>query len=156
MFEGQIKQTDAMTVAYLAMRGSYSQIPESLGRLYGWVAQTGMTPVGMPQSVYHTTPGDGPEEEWAWEVWAPVAPDVEPQEADETGLGIKEVPAGKAAAAMHIGPYETIDQTYGALADWIEGKGLRVSGPPREVYLSDPAEVAPEDTQTEILFPILD
>ena len=78
MFEGKVVQTDPITVAYLPMTGPYSQIAEGYGKLYGWVAQAGLVPMGMPQSVYITSPREVPEDQAEWELWAPVGADVEP------------------------------------------------------------------------------
>ncbi|MBI5069435.1 MAG: GyrI-like domain-containing protein [Deltaproteobacteria bacterium] len=42
---------------------------------------------------------------------------------------------------------------YEEIAAWIRSKGLAVSGPPEEFYLSEPG-TPPEETLTEIHFPV--
>ena len=57
-----------------------------------------------------------------------------------------------AACIIHHDSYDTFDQSYAALAAWIEANGYRVAGPPREIYLT-----APEEGKlpvTEIQFPV--
>jgi len=154
MFDPGIKQTEPMTVAFLAMKGAYSQVPEGLGRLYGTVAQMGLRPVGMPMAVYFTDPSEGPESEARWELWAPVAGELEQRPPDDDGFGIKALPAETVVFAMHRGPYELLGETYDRLATWLETEGHAMAGPPREAYLSDPSTTAPEDYLTEVQFPI--
>jgi effector-binding domain-containing protein len=56
------------------------------------------------------------------------------------------------AAAVHAGPYDEVVAAYEALSAWIEGHDERQGGPPREVYLNEPAEgVVP---LTEVLIPL--
>ncbi|MDO8880518.1 MAG: GyrI-like domain-containing protein [Coriobacteriia bacterium] len=155
MFEAEIKQSEAQTVAYLPMRGAYSQTPEGYGQLYGWIAQHGLTPAGMPAAVYLTMPPETPESEARWELWAPIAGDAAEQEPDAAGVGVRHVPSTTVASTVHTGPYETVAPTYDALWTWIAAQGYRPAGPPMEVYYSDPATVAPEDYMTEIRIPIV-
>ena len=153
MLEATIKQKEPMTVAVLPMRGPYAQVPEGYGRLYGWIAQHGLQPAGMPEAVYFTSPAEVPESEAVWELWAPIAGDAEIP-PDESGIGTRLVPATTMASAMHKGPYDTIESTYAALAGWVAQQGYRLAGPPHEAYYSDPNDVPPEETLTEILFPV--
>lgn len=65
------------------------------------------------------------------------------------------LPAGRAAVAIHRGPYDRLPATYQAIEEWISGKGLAAAGPPREVYLTDPGERPdPETWETQIIQPI--
>ena len=153
MFEATIKQAEPKTVAVLPMHGSYEQIPEGYGRLYGWIAQHGMQPAGMPEAVYLTMPDPTGESEALWELWAPVAGDAEIA-PDESGIGTRRVPATTVASTMHKGPYDTIEPTYDALAKWVTEQGYQMAGPPHEAYYSDPEEVPPEEYLTEISFPV--
>ena len=153
MFEPSIKQTEPQSVAYLSMKGPYSLIAESYGRLYGWVGQQGLEPVGMPAAVYLTMPGQTPESESLWELWAPVA-GGQACEPDEQGIGIKCLGAETVASAMHKGPYDQIGPVYEQLYGWLGQQGYRPAGPPRELYFSDPEEVPPEEYLTEVQMPV--
>lgn len=154
MFEASIKQTYPMTVAFISMRGPYAQIPEAFGRLDDWLSERGLMPAGMPEGVYLNDPQCTPGAEAVWELWAPVADGTPPFEAGDDGLGVKVVPAGTVVSAMHRGPYDTIAPIYDALAGWVAANGYVLAGPPREIYYSDPDEVAPEETLTEVQFPV--
>lgn len=131
MIDVQLKTTEPETVAYIAMRGAYDQMPEAMGRLYGWVAQHGMQPVGMPVGVYLTDPSL-PGVDPVWELHAPVGGDIIDLPVDATCCGTKHVDPHLVAYAIHRGPYESVGATYGELATWIAangwtaGRGVRV------------------------------
>jgi effector-binding domain-containing protein len=154
MLEPQTVQIEPMTVAYLEMRGAYSQVPAGFATLYQWLATMGLTPAGMPQAVYNPNPAEVPEAESRWELWAPVAPEAAPRATDGQGCGVKVVPARTVARAVHKGPYDAIDETYAALWSWVAEHGHEVIGPPEEAYLTDPNEAPPEEYLTQISFPI--
>jgi effector-binding domain-containing protein len=152
MFDAQVRQAEPETVAYITMHGSYDQIPQGYGALYGWLAQHGLQPTGPPHAVYLTPPA--PEvEDPVWELWAPVADtgDIQP---DSMGVGVKHVPEHTVAVTMHKGSYDALPATYDSLMQWAAGQGYVLAGPPEEVYFSDPNEVAPEEYLTEIRFPV--
>ena len=48
-----------------------------------------------------------------------------------------ELPATRVAAMVHDGPFDDLDQTYGALGTVVAELGLGVEGPIREIYLAD-------------------
>ncbi len=153
MIDVQLKTTEPETVAFIAMSGPYDLIPEAMGKLYGWVGQHGMQPVGMPAGVYLTDPSVG-QAEAKWELRAPVAGVVQDRPVDETCCGVKHVDPHLVAFAMHRGPYDTVASTYAELAAWIDTNGYVAVGPPEELYFSDPETTAPEDHLTEIRFPV--
>jgi effector-binding domain-containing protein len=74
--------------------------------------------------------------------------------ADKDNMKASEIAAGKYASTVHVGPYETMEPTYDALNQWIKDNGHEVEGPAIEFYFNDPGEVGPENTQTEIQFPL--
>jgi DNA-binding transcriptional MerR regulator/effector-binding domain-containing protein len=71
------------------------------------------------------------------------------------GLESYDVPAALLAVALHRGPFEELDRTYGSLGTYVTTKGLRSAGPIREHYL-----VSPDDTddfaelRTEVCWPV--
>ncbi len=153
MFEAKVERTEPMTVAALSMRGPWSQIPEGLGRLYGWVGEKGLTPVGMPHAVYFTGP-ETPAADASWELWAPIAGSAALSQPDERGFHVKHIDAMTTAVAVHIGPYEKIAPVYDALSQWVAENGYEVAGPPMEAYMSDPDDVPPEEYVTQVRMPI--
>ncbi|MDZ4168264.1 MAG: GyrI-like domain-containing protein [Coriobacteriia bacterium] len=154
MIDVEIKTTEAVTVAYLPMRGAYAQMPEAMGRLYGWVAQHGMQPTGMPTAVYYTAPDEGPEAEALWELQAPIAGEVAEVQPDEDGCGVRRLESQLVASTVYRGPYEGIAPTYEELGRWIVANRYAPSGAPSESYLSDPQDTPPEEYLTEVRFPV--
>ncbi len=152
--EVTVKKTEPMTVAFASMKGPYSLIGETFGKLYGLIGEKGYVPAGPPVGVYFNAPGQVPDEELLWELRSPIAGDIAPGGPDERGLGIKKVEAAEVAATMHKGPYDQVGATYGALAGWIAENGYEIVGPSEEVYLSDPGKTAPDELLTEVRFPV--
>lgn len=154
MIEVQIKRTFPATVAFLEMKGSFSQVPEAFGKLYAWIETQGYTAAGMPIGLYLSDPADTPAEELMWELWSPIDEFAEPRNPHADGLGVKRIEPMSVASTMHRGPYESIAPIYAELAQWVAENGHEIVGPPMEVYYSDLAEVPPEEYLTEIQMPI--
>jgi effector-binding domain-containing protein len=71
--------------------------------------------------------------------------------ADEHTIAL---PAGPAAVARHVGPYEEAGLADLAVHAWVEERGYEVAGPLRERYLNDPAVVPREALVTEVIVPV--
>ncbi len=79
---------------------------------------------------------------------------VEPAAAD--GVAYQMLPGGRWAVFRHVGPYDTLWQTWqAAYRDWLprSGETLR-NAIPFEEYVDDPSQTAPEVLRTEIYIPI--
>jgi effector-binding domain-containing protein len=129
--------------------------PEGIGeamaqafpRIYEAVTKAGGGPAGAPLARYFSFGGPTIEFECAIPVAAPFAPegDVQPSE----------VGGGEAAFTLHVGPYDTISQTWEALGEWVEGQGREPAGPGWEYYLTDPSEEPdPAKWVTEVYMPV--
>jgi effector-binding domain-containing protein len=80
---------------------------------------------------------------------APLA-DCEPGE-----VGSSELPGGTAAVATHLGPYNTLSQTYDRLHEWIHEQAREEGPGPWESYVDDPAVVKDHSTlRTEVVWPL--
>lgn len=149
-----IMTTKPTMVAYLPMQGAYDQTPVGYGRLYGWIEAHGLKPTGMPAAVYFNIPNEPSGVDAVWELQAPIADDVEEAPPDESGVGLRRVPAMQVVSATHKGPYDSVLPTYQALWAWIEDNGYEMAGPPIERYLNDPGEVGTDECLTEVVIPI--
>jgi effector-binding domain-containing protein len=122
---------------------------EAFGAVMGQAEAGGHSYAGPPFVIY-------PEDcsgEFEMLLCMPVAPGgAEPAAA--SGVTLAEMPACTAACAMHLGPYDKVGAAYEALGSWMREHQRIPSGPPREIYLNDPAAVAPEELLTEIAWPI--
>jgi AraC family transcriptional regulator len=152
--EVTIKKREPMTVAFISMKGPYTQMNEAFGKLYSWIGEKGYTPAGPPMATYFNAPGQVPAEELLWEIQSPIAGDVAPSGPDELGLRVKRVEGAEVAATMHKGPFDKVGESYGALAGWIEESGYQITGPSMEIYLSEPEKTPPQELLTEVMFPV--
>ncbi|CAN7525845.1 GyrI-like domain-containing protein [Terrabacter sp. LjRoot27] len=90
----------------------------------------GVPPSGPPFGLYHGMPGDTVDVEAGFPVASRItaAGDVEPGT----------LPAGRAVEVVHVGPFDTMGETYGELQRWMGERGLRPGPDVWESYLTDP------------------
>jgi len=75
--------------------------------------------------------------------------------AGEGQIVPSEIPAGRYVLKSHIGSFETLGETHGAINAFIAKQNLQIAGPPVEFYVSDPGEEPdPNKWQTDIIYPI--
>jgi AraC family transcriptional regulator len=124
-------------------------IAESLGKTYPYALQNGLAIAGQP-FVRYSDVGPGL---MTMETGTPIA-------APAVGVGEIEaitLPGGAAAVAVHMGPYDKLQETYAAMERWMTEHGLRPAGAPWESYITDPAEHPdPANWRTDVFWPISD
>jgi effector-binding domain-containing protein len=119
---------------------------EAFPKLYAAVAAAGMEPAGTPLAVYLEM---GPEDT-TFECAIPVpAPFTAGGEVRASSVG-----GGEAAFTVHVGPYDTIGETWGALTTWVSEQGRTLAGPGWESYLDEPGQVPDDELRTEIYLPV--
>jgi DNA-binding transcriptional MerR regulator len=70
-------------------------------------------------------------------------------------IAVVELPAADLAVAVHAGPHDDIDVTYGRLGAWVADHALAVDGPVHETYPAGPRDTAdPARWRTEIGWPV--
>ena len=69
-------------------------------------------------------------------------------------ISLKTLPPVKAVTVIHKGPYSNLGMAHKQIYDYINEKGLTICGPPRELYLNDPADIPEEELLTEIQYPV--
>jgi DNA-binding transcriptional MerR regulator len=71
------------------------------------------------------------------------------------GAQAEGLPAVELAVAVHEGPHDDIEVTYGRLGTWVAGHALTVDGPIHETYLVGPRDTpVAADWRTEIGWPV--
>lgn len=80
--------------------------------------------------------------------------DIEPISTD--GLAYQTLPGGRWAVFLHVGPYDTLWQTWqAAYREWLPTSGHEPrDAAPFEDYVDDPSQVTAEKLRTEIFIPI--
>ncbi len=149
---------------------------EAIGKLYSLAYTTkfmlkhaGVLDFGITnlECLWFEDPAKKPRSEWEWRLQLRIPEEVtsahladarkvlkDRKGADLTGVRRRSWTEGRAVQVLHVGPYDTIHQTYRALGEYVEAHGLKLKGPGHEVYLSDPRRVAPERLKTIVRMPV--
>lgn len=137
----------------VAVRGdvALADLPAFFARAYREAAEAasaaGVRIVGPPFGFYPQMP----TETVVVEAGFPVSSPVEPRGNAHPLV----LPGGRAVRAIHVGPYETMEQTYKDLELWMQQHAVRPAIGMWERYLSDPqAEPDPATWRTEIIWPL--
>lgn len=152
--EATIKRREPQVVAFISVKGAYSLIGESFGKLRTWIDEQGYIPALPPVGVYLKSPKQVPPEELLWELQIPVVGDADPTDPDEQGCGFKQVEEAMLATTEHQGAYDQVRASFGALRGWIAKNGYEIVGPPEEAYLSKIEDAPPQELITEVRFPV--
>jgi effector-binding domain-containing protein len=147
-YKFEVKEQPAQPTLAIRRRTSVEELPQVMGSTYGAVAQylgeLGEQPAGPPFAVYY----NDDMQDLDVEIGFPVARDL-PGRGD---IQASEIPGGKVATCLYVGPYEDIEQPYNALGQWMGEHGYEATGLVYEMYLNDPQETPPEELQTQIVF----
>ena len=125
-------------------------VPAAIGRILQAVSHAvskqGASTAGPPFARYHSF-GATVDLEAGMAVTAPIQPDGDVRPS--------QLPAGPAAIAVHVGPYEGLPATYAAIEAWIASTSHAASGGPWEIYLTDPSQ-EPDSSRwiTEVIHPL--
>ena len=114
--------------------------------LHRALSAAGVVPTGPDAALYYDDffeDGDGDVV-----AYVPVAEELHDVEALAGGRGAPvELPALRVAVMVHDGPFDDLDQTYGALGTVVAELGLSAGGPIRELYVAE--------DRTEVCWPVL-
>lgn len=147
------RSVPAVSAYVIERRAEWSTIGEWCAVVFAeldqLVADAGATPDGPGGALYPSAWF----EEGAADVVAYLPVGDAAVEADPGG--VDRAPAGAFAVAMHEGPFEDLDRTYGALGTYVTERGIGAEGPIRESYLVSPGDTAdPGEWRTEVGWPI--
>lgn len=154
-------QPIARLLVHTTLSGLAKAIGPGYARLFGGLAEQGITPAGPPGVRYLADfrgddRGDGPDDgrgaaELVVELYVPVRCPPRPTSTIEAG----ELPGCLLAAVLHEGAYDDVDTAYRSLGRWIAGHDRVLAGPAEELYLVPPAPGMPTAAlRTEIAWPV--
>lgn len=150
MTDFEIRPTTRQHTAAIKMTRPVAQIGAAMGeafpKIFHAVVSAGVEAAGMPLARYF----DFGEQETTFECAIPVPAEFTP--TDE--VKASSVGGSEAAFGLHVGPYVTIGETWGAMMAWVAEQGRAPAGPTWEVYVDDPQDVAPEQLRTELYIPL--
>lgn len=144
------RMTSKQHTAAIKMTRPVSQIGPAMGeafpKIYHAVVSAGVEPAGMPLTRYFDM---GPEE-FTFECAIPLPTlFTATSEVEPSSVG-----GGEAAFTVHVGTYDTIGETWGALTKWVAEQGRTIVGPGWESYVDEPGQVPDSELQTEIYLPV--
>ncbi|MGH2994210.1 MAG: GyrI-like domain-containing protein [Solirubrobacterales bacterium] len=121
---------------------------EVLPEVASYLQSVGATPTGPPFARFF----DYTEEEADFEAGFPVA---EPVPGGDGRVASGELPGGRAATTIHVGPYEGLQQAHEAIGEWVLANGHDPAGPVWEVYVTGPPDESdPSKWRTELVWPL--
>ena len=134
---------------YVERTAGYADIAAAMGSgfgaVFGFVHGAGITPLGMPMTVYVEMPS-GDTLSFRSAVF------VTSEDAARASGEIKaaSIPAGEAFTTTHVGAYQTIDQAHKALWAEMDAQGAPKSDLVWEIYIDDPGETPEQTLRTEV------
>ena len=149
MYEIERQTLVEQPTAVICDKVAVPDLPEWFGRVFSAVAaaigRSGSTIAGPPFARYNQIGDEFFDVEAGFPVATPIRGngDVVPSA----------LPAGPAISTWHVGPYDTLTAGYDALSAWLEEHGATPSGPPWEVYVSEP-QGDPATWRTLIVQPV--
>ena len=156
MADVELKDVETIKVAVLRKQGSVRETGKTFGQLFGRLMRS-QAPLAQrpPIAVFYGDAETFDPENATYDVCVPLAGEMEAS----GNVEVKELPAVRVACAVHKGPYDRIGPLYDAMFRWMEGRGLRVAGPVREVYVKAPGPggtTDPEEFVTEVQVPVVE
>ena len=136
-------KVEPMLIASMTYVGKYQDVGEYLGKLFKSV---GMNVKGKPFSIYHDD--DYKEDNATVEVCIPIKKEISYQNIDT-----KTIPGGEALSLLHVGPYDTLSDSYKVITDYLKENNIEQKYPTREHYIKGPGMLLkgnPNKYQTEI------
>lgn len=129
-------------------------VESALSDVWLFLEENNSGPAGAPFSIAHhmelSTPIPAPSP-WDIEAGFPI---LEPLRGAGQ-IQVRELPGGPAVAIVHGGDYHGLGNAFRVLQAWIETFGRQAAGPPRVIYLTDPAaELDTGSWRTEIVWPL--
>ena len=147
-YQCEVKEQPTQKTLSIRTRAAVQDLPQMFEEGYGKIAQylgeLGEEPIGPPFAAYYNMDMDNLDVEFGFPVARPL-----PGRAE---IKAGEIPGGQVATCLYIGPYDAMEPVYTALAEWMQDNGYEATGVSYELYLNDPRETPP--AQTQIIFPL--
>ena len=149
-YECTVSEEPARPTLVARIRVPAQDMTLPLGDVFGaiqeYLAQLGEAPAGPPFSGYPSLNRQNLDVELGYPVAHPLR--------GKGGIKAGEIPAGRYASCLHVGPYAEIDHAYAALSAWLAANGYSATGAAYEHYLDDPAQTPAAQLRTRLLLPL--
>jgi effector-binding domain-containing protein len=148
----ELKETTSVTVAAVRSEGYFGEIGQVLMDLFRWVLASGGQVAGFPMALFPELPEDPGQKEGPFLVCVPVEDGSRLRKGGD--VDIVKLPPVKVVCCRHVGSLKKVPEAYRLILDWIEDNGFEVSGPAREIYMTNPLETDEDDRVTEVQIPV--
>lgn len=172
------------TAQYLAISGQGApggtRFTAGVGALYGVAFTIKMTRKFAGKQDYAVCKLEGqwffgddpvgvPKDKWKWRLMIRTPDFISQEDLKEAAatllkrgkspeieeVTLETIGEGLCVQMLHIGPYEKESKSVALMQNFAEAKGLKLSVPHHEIYLSDPRRVPPERLKTILRVPAL-
>ncbi|KAB1440388.1 AraC family transcriptional regulator [Pseudodesulfovibrio senegalensis] len=149
-----IKMTGTHSIAYVRHTGPYMDCKTAWDELCAWAMPKGLlTPETLFFGIGHDDPEQTPEQDLRYD--ACITLRETPETEGNVQLGT--IPAGQCAVALHVGPYETLGDSWREiLKTWLPHSGHQYdcARASFEQYMNDPETTPPQELRTMLFVPI--
>jgi len=132
---GQEVTLSAKPIVYVAGSGKWDKafdtLTDAFKRVGAYLDKAGLTAAGPVMAIYTSTDDAG----FDFQAAVPLA--ERPKTPPERGITVGESPTGKVLKFVHRGSYEEMSQTYEAITNYLDEKGLDAKDLLIEEYLTD-------------------
>ena len=146
-YECSLSEEAAQPALVARIRVPAQDMTLPLGDVFGaikqYLAQLGEAPAGPAFAGYASMSRQNLDVELGFPVARPLR--------GKGGIKAGEIPAGRYATCLHVGPYAEIDRAYAALQEWLARNGHSATGAAYEYYLDDPAQTPAAQLRTRLL-----
>jgi len=146
----KLSQREPQATLAIRTRAPVQALPLVIGEAYAAIAQylqeLGEPMTGAPYAAYFNMD----MQDLDIELGFPTAKAL----PEKDNIHPSEIPGGKFATCVHVGPYGDVEPTYNTLFEWMKSHTYQWSGVAYEFYLNDPDETPPEKLQTQIFLPV--
>jgi effector-binding domain-containing protein len=148
-YQFEIKERAVQPTLFIHSTCAVQDLPNFFGKTFGdivqYLASLGEQPTGAAYCIYYNM------DMQALDIQAgfPVAHTIPGKGDIQSG----EIPAGRYASGLNIGPYDKMEPFYDTLKKWVQTQGEEVTDVAFEWYFSPP-DTPPQDVKTEVWFPL--
>ncbi len=146
---GEAVTLTAKPIVFVKGSGTWNQaftiISGALKTVEDYVAKAGLKTDGLPMTIFTATDDHGFDYQAAIPLAAP------PKDAPQGDVQSGQSPGGRALKFVHRGSYEALDDTYEAINNYLDDKGLESRNILIEQYVTDPASADEKNLVVEVL-----
>jgi effector-binding domain-containing protein len=131
-----------------AWDSAFATISGALKKVEAYADKSGLKADGLPITIFTATDDHG----FDYQAAIPLA--QPPKDAPRGEIFVGQSPEGRALKFVHRGSYETLDDTYEAITNYLDEKRLESKDMLIEQYLTDPASADGKNLVVNVFVPI--